>query len=264
MKPAIVVTGASSGIGRALTLAAAPDAAVMMLIGLSQEGLDAVAAEFAAVGVETHALAIDLADRDAGKRIEEALSERGLFCDVLVNSAGFGVFGLAAEISHEEQMKLLDVNARALTDLSLRFLPGMLERGRGGILNIGSITGYTAGPYMALYFASKAFVKSFTSALAAEVAGTGVTVTCLIPGVVRTPFFDRCEVEQTRLFKLAPRANASDIGAAGWRGFKAGKRLVIPRLIDQIIAGICILLPEWALLRLIAALQRPHGQAGGR
>ena len=264
MKPAIVVTGASSGIGRALALTAAPDAAAMVLVGLSKENLDAVSAELAVAGIETHALAIDLADPEAGQRIADALSEHGLFCDVLINSAGFGVYGAAAEISREEQIKLLDVNARALTDLSLRFLPGMLERGRGGILNVGSITGYTAGPYMALYFASKAFVKSFTSALAAEVAGSGVTVTCLVPGVVRTPFFDKCQVGRTRLFKLAPRANASDIAAAGWRGFKAGKRLIIPRLIDRIIAGICTVLPERALLRIIAALQRPPAEAGKR
>lgn len=261
MKPAIVVTGASSGIGRALALAAAPDAAVMLLIGLSKEGLDEVAAELAVVPVETHVFAIDLTDRDAGQHIEDALSERDLFCDVLVNSAGFGVFGLAAEISRDEQLKLIDVNARALTDLSLRFLPGMLQRGRGGILNVGSITGYTAGPYMASYFASKAFVRSFTAALAVEVAGTSVTVTCLVPGVVRTPFFDHCLVDQTRLFKIAPRGNAAEIAAAGWRGFKAGKRVVIPRLVDRLIATFCTLIPDRALLRLISALQRPRARS---
>lgn len=264
MKPAIVVTGASSGIGRALALVAAADAAPMVLIGHLKQDLDEVAAELARVGAEAHALAIDLTDRDAGQHIEDALSERDLFCDVLVNSAGFGVFGLAAEISRDEQLKLIDVNARALTDLSLRFLPGMLQRGRGGILNVGSITGYTAGPYMASYFASKAFVRSFTAALAVEVAGTGVTVTCLAPGIVRTPFLEHGRIREGRLVKFAPRGNAAEIAAAGWRGFKAGKRVVIPRLVDRFIATFCTLIPDRALLRLIAAIQRPRPQAGGR
>jgi short-subunit dehydrogenase len=107
------------------------------------------------------------------------------------------VFGPAAHAGRGEQLGLLDVNIRALTDLTLRFLPGMIARGRGGVLNLGSITGYAAGPNMAAYYASKAYVNSFSAALAAEVAGSGVTVTCLAPGVVRTAFFERCSVGQT-------------------------------------------------------------------
>jgi short-subunit dehydrogenase len=133
----------------------------------------------------------------------------------------------------------------------------MVARGRGGILNVGSITAYTPGPYMAAYFASKAYVKSFTTALSAEVAGTGVIISCLTPGVVRTAFFERCSASGTRLFKLAPRWNVESTAAAGWRGFKAGKCVIIPRFIDRIIAMFCILLPDRALLRLISALQRP-------
>ena len=133
-------------------------------------------------GCEAAALALDLHDPQALARIETALSERGLYCDVLVNSAGFGVFGPAAEMAAAEQLRLLDVNIRALTELTLRFLPAMIARGRGGILNVGSITGYATGPNMAAYYASKAYVNSFTAALACEVAGSGVTVTCLAAG----------------------------------------------------------------------------------
>ncbi len=186
MRPAIVVTGASSGIGRGIARAAAHDKCFMVLIGTSQAALDEIAAELTAGGVEAEPLCLDLADPAAGQRIEDVLAERQLYCDVLVNSAGFGVFGLAAAADRNKQVKLVDVNVRALTELTLRFLPGMLARGRGGILNLGSITAYTPGPYMAAYFASKAYVKSFTTALSAEVAGSGVTITCLNPGVVRT------------------------------------------------------------------------------
>jgi uncharacterized protein len=259
MKPAIVVTGASSGIGRELARVAAREGSIMVLIGLAPDALDELVAELGRSAVQAHALSIDLADRDAGQRIETNLAQIGVYCDVLVNSAGFGVFGPAAEADREAQLKLLDVNIRALTELTLRFLPGMIARRHGGVLNVGSITGYVPGPNMAAYYASKAYVRSFTAALAAEVAGTGVTVTCLAPGVVRTAFFDHSEIGQTRLFKMAPRADAPETAAAAWRAFRAGKRLVIPRLVNRMIAAGGKLLPDAVLLRIVARLQRLPG-----
>jgi len=229
----------------------------MVLVGQSQEDLDDVVREISATGVQSHGLATDLSNPAAGQAVEDCLAQRGLYCDVLVNCAGFGLYGPASELERNEQIKLLDVNARALTDLSLRFLPGMLQRHRGGILNVGSLTAYTPGPYMAAYFASKAYVRSFSLALAAEASGTGVTVTCLNPGVVRTPFFDKCSVGGTRLVKIAPRANAPDVAEAGWRGFKAGKSVVLPRFADRLTRAICVLLPVSVLLRIIERLQRP-------
>jgi uncharacterized protein len=258
LKPAIVVTGASSGIGRDIARLAARDRSFLLLLGRSQQALDELVAELATIGGEAATLSIDLLDPRAPDFIESALSGRGLYCDVLVNSAGFGVFGPAAKAAPKEQLSLVDVNIRALTELTLRFLPGMVARGRGGILNVGSITGYVAGPNMAAYYASKAYVNSFSAALAAEVAGSGVTITCLAPGVVRTAFFERCSVGQSRLMKLMPRSNSPAIADVGWRGFKAGKRLVIPRLIDRISVAICILLPQSLLTRFVGWMQRPR------
>jgi short-subunit dehydrogenase len=258
MKPAIVVTGASSGIGRGIARVAARDKSFMVLIGTSQSALEEITAELTTRGTQAEALRIDLSDPSAGQHIEEALAARDLYCDVLVNNAGFGVFGLAAAADRHTQGKLIDVNVRALTELTLRFLPGMVARGRGGILNVGSITAYTPGPYMAAYFASKAYVRSFTIALSAEVAGSGVTITCLNPGVVRTAFFERCSAGQTLLFKLIPRWNVESTAEAGWRGFRAGKREVIPRFVDRIIVMFCVLLPNSLLLRLIFNLQHPR------
>ena len=258
LKPAIVVTGASSGIGRDIARLAAADRCFLLLLGRSPQALDELVAELAAAGAQAAALPIDLLDPHALDRIESALADRGLYCDVLVNSAGFGVFGAAAKAAPGEQLNLVDVNIRALTELTLRFLPAMLARGRGGVLNVGSITGYVAGPNMAAYYASKAYVNSFSAALAAEVAGSGVTVTCLTPGVVRTAFFERCSVGQSRLMKLMPRSNSPDVAEVGWRGFKAGKRLVIPRLIDRISVAISVLLPQSLLTRFVGWLQRPR------
>jgi uncharacterized protein len=256
--PAIVVTGASSGIGRAISRVAARDKYFLLLVGRSQQALNDLVVELAADGAQATALPIDLIDPHAIDCIENALSDRGLYCDVLVNSAGLGVFGPAAEAAPSEQLGLLDVNVRALTELTLRFLPGMVARGRGGVLNVGSITGYAVGPNMAVYYASKAYVNSFSAALASEVAGSGVTVTCLTPGVVRTAFFARCSVGQTRLMKLMPRSNAADIADAGWRGFKTGKRIVIPTFIDRIAVTICTLLPRSVISQFVGTLQRPR------
>jgi short-subunit dehydrogenase len=229
----------------------------MLLIDRAEAALDETADELRAAGATAAALCFDLTAADAPGRIESELSARELYCDVLVNSAGFGLFGPAAEVPHAEQIELINVNVRVLTALTLRMLPGMIERRRGGVINLGSITGYAPGPNMALYYASKAYVNSFSAALAAELAGSGVTMTCLAPGVVRTPFFERAAVGKTRLFKLAPRADVADVAAAGWRGFKAGKPLVVPRLMDRIIVGICRLLPSGLIARVVARLQRP-------
>lgn len=244
LEPAIVVTGASSGIGRELARVAAPDCSNMMLVARSQDALASLAEELASRGTPAHALPIDLADSDAGDAIENALRERGLYCDVIINNAGICLAGPAAELDRSEQMQLIDVNDRALTELTLRFLPGMVARGHGGVLNLGSIGSSMSAANMAVYHASKAYVQSFSAALAAECAGTGVTITCLSPGVVRTPLVDRLPLARTRLVKLTPRSNARDTASAGWRGFRAGKRLVIPRMIDRVIAASFSLLPR--------------------
>lgn len=257
MEPTVVVTGASSGIGREFARIVAQEGSTVFLVERSGQLLDELIAESRSSRARVHALCLDLADPDAGARIEESLAQHGLYCDVLVNSAGFGLLGNAAEIDRIEQLRLLQVNARALTDLTLRFLPGMLARGRGGVLNVGSIASYVPGPRMALYFSSKAYVSSFSLALAAEVAGSGVTVTCLSPGIVRTAFFDRSGMGRTRLIKMLPRSDAYVVAASGWRGFKAGKRVVIPRLADRMIIRLITILPTSFVLWLISRLQRP-------
>ena len=251
-RPAIVVTGASSGIGQAIARVAARDGVFLLLVGRSQPALDGLVAELVAGGAQAAALPLDLLDAHALERVERALSEHGLYCDVLVNSAGLGMYGPAAGAPRSEQLDVLDVNVRALTEMTLRFLPDMIARGRGGVLNLGSITGYTPGPNMAVYYASKAYVNSFSAALASEAAGT-----CLAPGVVRTPFFARCSVGQTRMMKLMPRSDVADTAEAGWRAFKAGQPLVIPRLGDRMIMGFVRLLPRSVLLGLVSVLQQP-------
>lgn len=224
MNSAIVVTGAGSGIGREIARRAARDGSFMLLADARPGPLAEITAELVAGGAEAHALAINLLDTDAGERIEGALSERDLYCDVLVNSAGLGLYGLAAEIDRGAQINLFNVNARVLTELTLRFLPGMVRRGRGGVLNLGSIAGYAPGPKMAVYHATKAYVRFFSTALAAEVAGTGVTVTCLIPGMVRTPFLDALPM-RNYLFEIlaADKSGPHRGGGMAWLSGRKGR-----------------------------------------
>lgn len=258
MNPATVVTGAASGIGRELACCAAQEGAIVVLVDRSQEGLADLAAELGKAGAQFHTLTLDLVSKDAGQQLENALAERGLHCDVLVNCAGFGVFGTATQAGRQLQLELLDVNVRALTELTLRFAPGMVACGRGRILNVGSITGHVPGPNMAAYHASKAYVHSFTAALAAELKGTGVTATCLSPGIVISPFFLHTGFNKTRLARLMPRSTAREVATAGWRALQDGKPVVMPGLWNRLIISACGLVPHTLLLRLIAVLQQPN------
>jgi short-subunit dehydrogenase len=259
LQPAIVVTGASSGIGRAFAQVAAREGSCLVVIGRSEERLSAVAAELTARGTRSIVLCLDLGLPDTGARIEAALQAADLYCDVLVNSAGYGLFGAAAKLGRAQQLGLLDVNARALTDLTLRFLPGMLSRGRGGVINIGSLSAYFPGPNMALYFASKAYVRSFSDALHAEVAGTGVTITGVNPGPVWTDFFRRSNADVSRMYKLVARLDAASVAELGWRAFKAGRREIIPGWTAWIIAATATLLPRSLVLRLARVLLETRG-----
>ena len=242
--PAIVVTGASSGIGRALARVAAGEGSFMLLIGRSVAPLRELAAELSRRGVQADCLHVDLTRADAGGLIETALRERRLHCDILINSAGFGLHGSVLHLDREEQLAILDVNARVLTELTLRFLPGMAARHRGGVINVGSLAGYVPGPGMALYYASKAYVRSFSDAVHAELQGSGVTMTSLNPGPVRTDFFRRADAGETRMSKLVSRLDASDVAEAGWRGFKAGRREVIPGVLPRAIAALTRIAPR--------------------
>ncbi len=212
--PAVVITGASSGIGREIARVAINDGHPLVLLGRSESALAELVQELAEIrpDIPVHPLRAELQSKLAVAQLEALLATNNLICEVLVNSAGLGSFGPVAESDNDILAELIDVNIKAVVELTLRFLPGMIARGRGGIINLGSITGYAPGPDMATYCASKAFVRSFYAALSAEVAGTGVTVTCVTPGVLRTRFFDREPMKQSRLMKILPRGNTA--GAA--------------------------------------------------
>jgi len=186
-----LITGASAGIGAELARVFAANGHRLALTARRVDRLEALASELSARGGKKPiVIACDLQKEDAGDRIEAALAAEGVEIDHLVNNAGFGVFGDAIERDRAQQLGIVDVNVRALTDLSLRFADQLI-RNKGGLLNVGSVAGFLPGPGMAVYYASKAYVISLTEALRAELGPKGVRVTVLCPGPVPTEFQER-------------------------------------------------------------------------
>jgi short-subunit dehydrogenase len=227
--PTALVTGASSGIGLELATLLARDHNDLVFVARNRDRLEAIARgmkeEF---GVTVTILPTDLARSDAPQEIARALAEQKLTIDTLVNNAGFGVYGPFSTTPLDKELEMIQVNITALTHLTKLLLPGMLERRRGRILNVASTAAFQPGPLMAVYYATKAYVLSFTEALANETAGTGVTVTALCPGPTITEFQKAAGLEETRLFKSPMVMDAPTVARAGYEGMLRGKRVVIP------------------------------------
>lgn len=256
-RPAIVITGASSGIGAELArLAPYPDH-TLVLVARTELALLTLAAEIRGSGRMVETAVLDLGVPGAGDRLAAALEQHGLECSILVNNAGIGLNGKVADLPLGAQRDLIRLNVQAVTDLTLRFLPGMLAQGRGGILNVASVASFVPGPCMAAYYASKAYVRSLSEALWQECKGSGVTVTCLAPGPVATPFLTRSGVGGTRLFKVLPKATPSAVARAGWDAFAAGRRLAVPGVLSKLNAFGGQILPRALTLPFIAATQKP-------
>ncbi|HEX6464641.1 MAG TPA: SDR family oxidoreductase [Vicinamibacterales bacterium] len=220
------MTGASAGIGRELARLFAADGCNLVVVARRAAALDDLVRELtAAHRISARALAADLSQPGAGRTIADALAATPV--DVVVNNAGFGAQGPVAEIPVERQLEMIQVNVTALTELTRLLLPGMLARNRGGVLNVGSTAGFQPGPNMAVYYATKAYVISFTDALAEEVAGTALHVTCLAPGPTATEFADVAGVRKSRLFQRAVMT-AADVARAGYDGWKQNKTIVVP------------------------------------
>ena len=220
-----LITGASSGIGLELAKLCAAGGYNLVLAARRVDRLDDLAAELGrAHRVEARALAADLSDPAAPDRIFEQLA--GTPIDALINNAGFGLRGPFAETDWAAEERLIEVNMAAPAHLTKRFLPGMLRRGSGRILNVASTAAFVPGPFMAMYYASKAFLVSFSHAVANEVKGTGVTVTVLCPGPTRTEFEQAAGVEGSRLFQ-GDVMSAQAVAREGYDAMMAGKPEVI-------------------------------------
>ncbi len=232
----VLITGASSGIGREMARLFASDGADLVLIARSEGRLRELAGELAAkYGAVAQVVPADLSRPASPGEIAEVLTHRHIEVDVLVNNAGFGAHGPIAEIGIERQLEMIEVNVAALTRLTALLLPGMLERRRGAILNVASTAAFQPGPYQAVYCATKAYVLSFTEALAEEVRGSGVRVSCLAPGATDTGFAAQAGTLGTRLFRRGVM-DADRVARAGHDGMRRGRTLVIPGLRNRVRA----------------------------
>jgi short-subunit dehydrogenase len=250
MAACALITGASSGIGVELARLFASDGWNVALVARDEAKLCALADELKGLHkIEARVCRTDLAVPNAARNLFESLNE--IEISALVNNAGFGCYGYFAEVPLETHRQLVQVNIQALIDLTHFFLPAMVIRKRGMILNVGSVAAFQPGPTMNVYYASKAFVYSFSQALATELEGSGVTVTVLNPGTTRTRFFDRAGVHMKRPF---PLMDAREVAMAGYRAALRGRRSVTPGLMNQLISLFSPCLPSRLTASIVAKI----------
>lgn len=252
----VLITGASAGLGVEFARLFAADGADLVLVARREDRLRALATELTGRhGIAAHVFALDLSEAGATTRLAERLRSDGIEIDVLVNNAGFGARGPFAEIDPERQVAMVRLNVGALTRLTRALLPAMLARGRGGILNTASMAAFQAGPYMAVYYATKAYVLSFTEALSEEVRGTGVHVSCFCPGPVATEFAEAAGMADSALFEKRA-APAGPTARIGYRGFRTNRTVVIPGLGNKFGIWLQRALPRAVIRCIVARMQR--------
>jgi uncharacterized protein len=249
-----LITGASAGIGRELARLFAADAHDLVLVARRLPELQALCTELEQrYHVKARAVACDLASND---QLNELFREvRDLQLDYLVNNAGFGGVGSCAELPADRQIAMIELNVMAVVRLTREILPRMLARGRGRILNIGSTAGFQPGPYMATYYASKAFVNSFSEALAYETRGSGVSVTLSCPGPTHTEFGALSGVDKSRLFQLGA-ANAATVARGAYRAMNCGRPLVVHGFLNSLLVQSLRISPRFLVRAITALLNR--------
>jgi uncharacterized protein len=253
-----LVTGASSGIGLELARLFAAGGYGLVLVARSSGKLEELASELRnRHGVAVRVMAIDLARPESPEELVRELEQAGVAVDVLVNNAGFATFGPFAETDLHAELEELQLNVVTLTHLTKKLLPGMLARRRGGVLNVASTAAFQPGPLMAVYYASKAYVLSFTEALAEELRGTGVTISALCPGPTVTGFQKRARMEDSGLFSGPIKVmDAAAVARAGYEGFRAGRRLVIPGLVNKLVVQSLRISPRVLVTRIVHGMQK--------
>ena len=249
-RPATLITGASAGLGTLFARECAARGDALILVARRRDRLDALAAE---LGPDAHGIAADLAAPGAAEALLREIEARRFFVETLINNAGFGLAGRFASLPAERQTEMIDLNVRALTQLCRLSLPPMIERRRGFILNVASTAAFQAGPNMAVYYATKAYVLSLTEALHQETKGKGVHVTALCPGPTATEFFDVAGAGNGRLAKMA--VEPLGVVRAGLAALARNRAIVIPGAANRIGAQASRFLPRAAMRRIVARIK---------
>ena len=249
MRPVTLITGASAGLGAEFARQCSKRGDELVLVARRRDRLEARAAELG----RTHVMVADLAAPGAPAKVIGAVADQGLAVSTLINNAGFGLTGEFAGLPADRQREMIDLNIAALVELTHLVLPQMRERRTGAILNVASTAAFQAGPGFAVYFASKAFVLSFTEALHQELKAEGVNVTALCPGPTRTEFGEVAGVTSKAFNRFA--ADAPTVVAAGLKGLLRNKAIVIPGLTNKISAQSARIIPRAAMRRIVASIK---------
>lgn len=247
-----LITGASSGIGLSLAKIFAREGYSLVLVARNESKLKQLAGE---LKVSVTVIPKDLSLPNSPQEIYDELISKSVSVDVLVNNAGFGTYGPFAETPLTEGLDMLKVNINALTYLTRLFLPGMIKKHNGRILNVASTAAFQPGPLMAGYYASKAYVVSLSEALAFELKGTGVTVTALCPGPTRTEFQARANMKESKLF-TGSIMDADTVAEIGYRGLMQDKRVVIPGFNNQFMAFLSKVSPNNLVMKIVYSMQK--------
>jgi uncharacterized protein len=252
----VLVTGASSGIGAELARVFAKGGASLVLTARSVDKLEALASELRQThGGTVRVVAADLGAQDGLERLLQRLSEEAVPVDVLVNNAGYAGFGPFTETRWAEEAGMLQLNVVSLTELTKRLLPGMVARGRGGVLNVASTAAFQPGPLMAVYYATKAYVLSFSEALAEELRGSGVVVTALCPGATESGFQVRAAMQASKLVNGKRLMDAATVAQAGYDGFRRGSPVVIPGFQNRLLVQSVRFTPRRWVTRIVHRMQ---------
>lgn len=263
LRPVTVITGASAGIGVALARVFSQRGHELALVARREDRLQNLADEIAATGAPRPIVfECDLSTPNVARQIGDALASQGAEPQFVVNNAGFGLVGLATARDRDEQLQMIDLNVRALTELSIAFVDS-LARHRGGLLNVGSVAGFLPGPGMAVYYATKAYVLSFTEALHSELAPRGIKVTVLCPGPVPTEFAARAGISDRSMAPSLLTKSADYVAEVGYRGLMAGRRTIVPGFINRLVTGLLRFVPRHLLLKVVDSRQTRRRSAQG-
>lgn len=259
-RPVALITGASGGIGLELARLCAKGGHDIILVARRKDKLEEIGKYLSGMyNVRSEIIVADLVDPDAPRAIHDAVQKLGLGVDVLINNAGFGQWGLFGRAELSRQLDMVQVNISALMVLTRLFLPTMITQRKGRIMNVSSVAGFLPGPLMATYYASKAFVQSFSEAISNELKGTGITVTALCPGPTRTGFANEAGYAASNLFRTPGVMEAAPVALAGYNGMMRGKAIVVPGWKNKALLFTLRLGPRWLVRMISRKLQETRG-----
>ncbi|WP_332849219.1 SDR family NAD(P)-dependent oxidoreductase [Bacillus sp. FJAT-45037] len=255
MKTTALITGASDGIGLELAKEFATHGHDLVIVARSEDKLTKLSTSIQNdYDVKVTIIKKDLSKLGSVKELHEEISELNIQVDFLVNNAGFGLYGEFTKTNLDEELSMIDLNIRTLTELTKRFSPDMISRGYGGILNVASIAAFMPGPLMAVYYATKAYVLSFSEALDEEFKGTGVYVSCLCPGPTNTGFVKRAQLESSKLFNQGAM-DVSEVSSLAFNSFMKKKTIIIPGLQNKALSSLVRLLPRKTVRKIVKKAQ---------